>query len=207
MSMEAAASRRHAEPLRATPLRPAGDPDRKPRPGPGGQAAGRRVLPGGRVALSLPGQRDRLRHGQGRADRPEDHGHAGLDRHAQPLPAPGRGGPRRPGPRPSRRRDADPLAERRDGGDRAAAALAGRVGRADRGHHRPGRQHAGPRGHGRRSSSARWKRPARWAWPPAPAPRPCWPWATPWRWWSARCGVSAARISPASIRPAAWATS
>ena len=72
----------------------------------------------------------------------------GLDRHAQPLPAPGRGGPRRPGPRPSKRRDADPLAERRDGRDRPPAALAGRVRRADGGHHGPGRKHVGPRRRG-----------------------------------------------------------
>ncbi len=26
------------------------------------------------------------------------------------------------------------------------------------------------------------KKPAHWAWRPAPAPRPCWPWATRWRW-------------------------
>ena len=41
------------------------------------------------------------------------------------------------------------------------------LGRADRGHHRPGRQHAGPGGHGGHRTRARWKRPARWAWPPA----------------------------------------
>ncbi len=79
----------------------------------------------------------------------------------------------------------------------AAAALAGRVGRADRGHHRPGGKHAGPGGHGGASSSGRWKRPRRWVWPPAPAPRPCWPSAMPWRWSSARCG----NFRPRGFRP------
>ena len=49
------------------------------------------------------------------------------------------------------------------------------------------------------SISARWKKPARWAWPPAPAPPPCWPSAMRWRWWSAGCAASAAKTSPASI--------
>ena len=31
-------------------------------------------------------------------------------------------------------------------------------------------------------SWGRWKRPTPWAWPPAAAPRPCWPWATLWPW-------------------------
>ena len=80
--------------------------------------------------------------------RPEDHGHAGLDRHAEPLPPPGRGGPRRLGPRASQRRDADPLAERRDGGDRPAAALAGRVRRADGRPSPAGPRAPGPGGRG-----------------------------------------------------------
>ena len=42
-------------------------------------------------------------------------------------------------------------------------------------------------------------------WRPAAARRQCWPWATPWPWWSAACGASPARISPAFIRPAIWA--
>ena len=140
---------RHAvEPLRAAPLCAGDHSTRKPGAGPTGQTARRRVLPRGRLPVRVPRQRDRLGHGQGGAGGPEDHGHAGLDRHAQPFSASGRSGPRRPGPRPPRRRDADPLAERRDRGGRAPAALAGRVGRADRGDHRAGRQHAGPRGHG-----------------------------------------------------------
>ena len=62
----------------------------------------------------------------------------------------------------------------------------------------------GPRGRGGHRTGTAWKRPARWAWRPAAARRRCWPWATPWRWSSAACGTSPARISPASIRPAAW---
>ena len=140
MSMEAAATATgDLEPVRATSIRPAGDS--RPR------AARWPAWPIGldgefcrAVELVLPaGERDRLRHGQGGAGGAEDHGHAGLDRHAEPLPAPGRGGPRRPGPRAPRRRDADALAKRRDGGNRPPAALAGRVRRADRGDHRPAR--------------------------------------------------------------------
>jgi arabinose-5-phosphate isomerase len=40
-------------------------------------------------------------------------------------------------------------------------------------------------------------------WPQPRAPRRCWPWATPWRWSPAVCEVSAAKTSPASIRPGA----
>ena len=51
---------------------------------------------GGRPDLPLPGERDRHRHGQGGAGRPEAGRDARLDRHPG-LPAPpGRGGPRRP---------------------------------------------------------------------------------------------------------------
>ena len=65
-----------------------------------------------------------------------------------------------------------------------------------------GRQHAWPARPRWSSTWDRWKRPVRWAWPPAAARRRCWPWAMPWRWWSAACGASPARILPAFIRPA-----
>ena len=101
------------------------------------------------LLLRLPGQRDRLGHGQGGAGGPEDHGHAGLDRHAQPLPASGRGGARRPGPRSSR--DDLMLILSQSGETEEVVRLlpvAGRVRRADRGHHGQRRQHAGPRRRG-----------------------------------------------------------
>ena len=43
---------------------------------------------------ALPGQRAGLRHRQGGTRGPENHGHLGLDRYAQPLLAPRGGGPR-----------------------------------------------------------------------------------------------------------------
>ena len=133
----------------------------------------------------LPRQRDRHGHRQGGARRPEDHGHPGLHRHAEPLPPSGRSGARRPGPRASRRRCAGALAERRDRGDRPPPALVGRGRRADHRHHRRGGQHAGPRRQPRSSTWDRWKRRVRWGWRRAAARRPCWRWATPWPWSSA----------------------
>ena len=159
------------------------------------------------LPVSMPGQRDRLRHGQGGPDRSEDHGHAGLDGHAEPLSAPGRGVARRPWPHPARRRGAGPFAERRDRGGAAAAAAAGRTWACRSSPSPPGptARWAGPPRWC--WNWARWKRHVRSAWPPAAARRRCWPWATPWRWSPAGCGTSAARISPAFTPPEAWARS
>ena len=171
------------------------------------ESTGKVLLPNGADAVPVRGQRDRHRHGQGRPDRPEDRRHAGLDRHAGPFPAPGRSVSRRPGPHPRRRRGADALAKRRDGGSRAAAAVAPRIRRAA--HRDHGVEHEHRRAARRPWSSnwANWKKPARSASRRAPAPRRCWRWATPWRWCSARCAISRPRISPASIRAARWAAS
>ena len=104
------------------------------------------VLRGDQAAVHVQGQRDHHRHGQGRADRPEDRGHAFVDRHAGPFSAPGRGVSRRLGPRPPGRRRRDAHAKRRNGRGRAAPAVAARVRRAAGGDHGGPHEHRGPGG-------------------------------------------------------------
>ena len=89
MSMRRRRASTHAADARLSSLRYAREiiAARGPGAGAAGAAARRRVLPRGRTAVRVPRQRDRQRHGQGRADRPKDRRHAGLDRHAQPFPA------------------------------------------------------------------------------------------------------------------------
>ena len=66
------------------------------------------------LILSLVGERDRYRDGQGGAGGPEAGGDAGLDRHPGLSTPSGRGGARRLGPDPCRRRGDRTVAERRD---------------------------------------------------------------------------------------------
>ena len=129
------------------------------------------VAQAGGPDLSLRRERDRHRHGQGRAGGPEAGGDPGLHRHPGLPAAPGRGRARRPGADPGRRRGDRALAERRDRGGLAADPGAAAAGRRPGRDHRAGDQLARP---GAPTSASRWgrsRRPARWAWPRRPARR------------------------------------
>ncbi len=107
-----------------------------------GATFGSIVLPGRGIDFSVCRQCDCQRHGQGGIGGPEDRRHVGVDRHAKPFFASGRGHPRGSGTHTSRRRGADALAKRRHRRGQPSAAIDRGAGHAVGGHDRPQDQQA-----------------------------------------------------------------
>ena len=170
-------------PLRTACTRPCtSGTDHRSRCRPGAHAAYRRqFFAGAEPHPRLQGTSHRQRHGQVRPHRAQDRRDHVQHRHARLFRASGRGQPRRP--RHDHRAGCGHRAvlfrrKRRTAHHRARHQAPGRAP------DQPDRQSRNPAWRWRRTciSTAPWRRkPARWGWPPPPAPPPRSRWAMRWR--------------------------